>query len=79
MLFLFYVNLYGMRPQSPLYFQPLMIPGSLLYRVVYRPSVYNLVYASSFLAGDREAEVKLTAFTFQCFSVFSSSPNPLAI
>ena len=64
-LFLFYVNVFGMRLRSHFSFQPLRIPTPwVLLRVRWSiPLVLPWVTASRFLAGNIEAEVKPNTFS----------------
>ena len=57
---LFYVNVYGMCPQSRLSSQPSMISAPRVFsrRVVY----HSWLNASRFLSGNREADLKTTTF-----------------
>ena len=75
-LFLFYMNISRLRPRSCLSFHRSTIPTPLVpFRVGWSiPLVPPWVTASRFLAGNREAELKLTAFSsllrfrvFLCF------------
>ena len=72
-LFLFYVNVSGMR----LSYQPLKIPAPWVFLQVgwSIPLVPSWVTASYFLAGNRNVELNLTTFSsFLLFRVFLSSP-----
>ena len=75
-LFLFYVNVYGMHQQSRLSPQPLTVPAPwVILRVNWSiPLVPPLVTPSRFLAGNGgEAELKLTTFSsLLLFRVFLS-------
>ena len=66
MSFWFYVNVSGTHSWSWLFSQLLMLqaPWVIFHRVVYHPSVSTLMTASHFLAGNREAELKPTTFSF---------------
>ena len=80
-LFLFYMNVSGMRPRPRLSSQPLTIPAPLfLLRV--RWSIFLVppwVTASCFLAGNKEAELKPSIFSSLLFFhvlsfLFSGTP-----
>ena len=84
MLFLFYMNVSGMRLWSCLSSQPLMIlaPWVLLYIWWSFPLVPPWVTASHFLVWNKEAELKPSLslhFYFSMISCLSSSPHPSVI
>ena len=84
MLFLFYVNISGMRPLSRFPSQPLTIPSPwVLFRIKWSILlVPPWVTVSCFLAGNKEAELKPQLSLHSYFSVIScfySSPDPAMV
>ena len=74
-LFLFYVNVSGMKTRSPLSSHPMTIPIPwVTLRVRWTiPMVSTLLTASHFLPGSREAKLKPTTFfslLLFCFPIF---------
>ena len=73
LLFLFYVNVSGMRPRFRLPFQPLTIPAPWIFLLLGWSIILVpfWIIASRFLAGNRETELKPTTSSSLLSLLFS--------